>query len=177
MIGCRRLLYIPCRLTEIRSAMEKARIHETQLDLLALQYGKSLASPMNDSVKEVFIQEEEKVPQWMVTSLPLEINKIFLTWTNRTPYSGRDGGRCRYIDVGFPLGFLLGEIPTGQSLWHLHPGTRITTPWAGPQELGCPVHITCSRMSHGSSSLNSPQEESWRQVIFNKIISIKRCNV
>lgn len=113
----------------------------------------------------------------MVTSLPLEINKIFLTWTNRTPYSGRDGGRCRYIDVGFPLGFLLGEIPTGQSLWHLHPGTRITTPWAGPQELGCPVHITCSRMSHGSSSLNSPQEESWRQVIFNKIISIKRCNV
>lgn len=35
----------------------------SQLDVLSLQYGKSLGSPMNNSEKEAFIQKEEKMPQ------------------------------------------------------------------------------------------------------------------
>lgn len=52
---------------------------KTQLNVLSLQCGKGLASPMNDRVKEAFIQKEEKMLQQMVTSLCLEINKILLT--------------------------------------------------------------------------------------------------
>lgn len=111
-----------------------------------------------NSVKEAFVQKEAKMPQQRMTWLSLEINKIFLTWTNRTSYSGRDGRGCGDIDVGFSLGFLLGEIPIGLVLMHFHTRTRKNTPWAGLWELGCPVHITYSRMSYGPSSLISSQE-------------------
>lgn len=63
--------------------------------------------PMNSGEKDAFVQSQAKIPQPVMTSLPLEIKKIFLTWTDITSYSGRDGRWGRHTDGGFPFSSLL----------------------------------------------------------------------
>lgn len=78
--GQRRLLYVPCKLTEIRKVMPKSRMHRTCYQALYYPYSAlyvtSSSSPMNINEKNAFIQSLEKIVQPTVTSLPLEIKYL-----------------------------------------------------------------------------------------------------